>query len=262
MNVARILILAAAAVAAVIAAIVVRGAMQAPAPAAPAPVVEQERPAPAVHVLAARADLPVGHRVEASDLYWQPWPEDAVSNAYITERARAEAIDEFTGGVVRAGLSQGEPVSERKIIQAGNSSFMAAVVSPGMRAVAVPVSARSSAGGFILPNDRVDVIITEQNASGHSARTLLENIRVLAIDQNFAEDGSGAVVGSTATLELTPGQSRAISQATAGGTLALALRSAADANGDIVIDEIDDSQRSVRVFRSGAEQRVALGSGG
>jgi pilus assembly protein CpaB len=261
MNVARILILAAAAVAAVIAAIVVRGALPAPAPVA-APAVQQERPAPSVRVLAARADLPVGHRVEASDLYWQAWPEDAVSNAYITERARAEAIDEFTGGVVRAGMSQGEPVSERKIIQAGNSSFMAAVVSHGMRAVAVPVSARSSAGGFILPNDRVDVIITEQNESGHSARTLLENIRVLAIDQNFAEDGSGAVVGSTATLELTPGQSRAISQATAGGTLALALRSAADANGDVTIEEIDDSQRSVRVFRSGAEQRVALGSGG
>lgn len=259
MNAARILILAAAAVAAVIAALVVRGAMQAPAPA---PAVEQERPAPAVRVLAARQDLPVGHRVETSDLYWQAWPEDAVSNAYITERARADAIDEFTGGVVRAGMSQGEPVSERKIVQAGDSSFMAAVVSPGMRAVAVPVSARSSAGGFILPNDRVDVIITEQNGNGHAARTLLENIRVLAIDQNFAEDGSGAVVGSTATLELTPGQSRAISQATAGGTLALALRSAADANGDVVIEEIDDSQRSVRVFRSGAEQRVALGNGG
>ncbi|MGY6531615.1 Flp pilus assembly protein CpaB [Glycocaulis sp.] len=264
MNPTRIAILVAAGLAAIVAAFFVRNAMQ-------PRVVEQpvsEAPAPAassVRVLAARSDLATGQRLAPGDLYWQPWPDEAVSPAYIREAADREAISRLSGSVVRSAIAQGEPVTERRLVSPGQSGFMAAVISPGMRAVAVPTSARAGAGGFILPNDRVDVIVTSQGQGGaFSSNILLENVRVLAIDQTYAEDGSGAVVGSTATLELTPAQARNAAQAMAQGTLTLSLRSLADASdNDAVIEhESTSGERVVRVFRYGREQRVALGGGG
>ncbi|MFN3835826.1 MAG: Flp pilus assembly protein CpaB [Glycocaulis sp.] len=260
MNATRIAILVAAGLAAIVAAFFVRNAMQPrvverPVAEAPAPQ------APTARVLAARSDLAMGQRIAPRDLYWQPWPEEALSPAYIRESADREAIARLAGSVVRASIAQGEPITERRLVAPGQSGFMAAVISPGMRAVAVPTSARAGAGGFILPNDRVDVIVTSQGQSGAYASNLLfENIRVLAIDQTYAEDGSGAVVGSTATLELTPAQARNAAQAMAQGSLTLSLRSLADAD-QAVADTGDDvsGQRVVRVFRYGREQRVALG---
>ncbi len=247
-----------------VAAFFVRSAMQPrvverPVAEAPAPA------APTVRVLAARNDLAMGQRVAPADLYWQPWPEEAVSPAYIRESVDGDALNRFAGAVVRAALVQGEPVTERRLVMPGQSGFMAAVIGPGMRAVAVPTSARAGAGGFILPNDRVDVIVTSSGQGGvFSSNVLLENVRVLAIDQTYAEDGSGAVVGSTATLELTPGQARNAAQAMAQGTLTLSLRSLADADQTRAVADDDEinGQRVVRVFRYGREQRVALGGQG
>lgn len=265
MNIARILILALAAIAAVVAAIFVRGAMQ-PSAAPQEVVVEQREATPSVRVLAARADFVAGQRVQPADLYWQAWPEEALSPAYVTEAARPDAITSFAGAVVRAPVGQGEPVTERKLVQAGESGFMAAVIAPGMRAVAVPTSARAGAGGFILPNDRVDVIVTSDINDRMTSRTLVENVRVLAIDQSYSEEEEGAVVGSTATLELTPRQAEQVALAVASGDIALALRSVADA--DAAPQEIAPAEpvtesvtQTVRVFRYGQEQRVALGGG-
>lgn len=262
MNATRIAILVAAGAAAIVAAFFVRSAMQPQVVERPA--VEAPVRAPTAHVLAARNDLSMGQRVAPGDLYWQPWPEEALSPAYIRQSADGDAINRLAGSVVRAAIAQGEPITERRLVAPGQSGFMAAVISPGMRAVAVPTSARAGAGGFILPNDRVDVIVTAQGAGGgFNATTLLENVRVLAIDQTFAEDGSGAVVGSTATLELTPTQARNAAQAMAQGSLTLSLRSLADA--DEPVDARDEELSSgsvVRVFRYGREQRVALGGGG
>lgn len=263
MTATRIAILVAAGLAAIVAAFFVRNAMQPrvverPVAEAPAPA------APSVRVLAARSDLSMGQRLSPGDLYWQPWPEEAVSPAYIRESADREAISRLAGSVVRAAIAQGEPITERRLVAPGQSGFMAAVISPGMRAVAVPTSARAGAGGFILPNDRVDVIVTSQGQTGaYAANVLLENVRVLAIDQTYAEDGSGAVVGSTATLELTPAQARNAAQAMAHGTLTLSLRSLADSDAPVAVnDEAGTGERVVRVFRYGREQRVALGGGG
>lgn len=263
MNATRIAILVAAGLAAIVAAFFVRNAMQ--PRVVERPVVEAPAPqAPTARVLAARSDLAMGQRIAPQDLYWQPWPEEALSPAYIRESVDREAIARLAGSVVRASIAQGEPITERRLVAPGQSGFMAAVISPGMRAVAVPTSARMGAGGFILPNDRVDVIVTSQGQSGaYSSNLLFENVRVLAIDQTYAEDGSGAVVGSTATLELTAAQARNAAQAMAQGSLTLSLRSLADAD-EAVADAGDDvgGQRVVRVFRYGREQRVALGGGG
>ena len=265
MNATRIAILVAAGLAAIVAAFFVRNAMQ--PRVVESAVVEAPVQAPSVRVLAARSDLAMGQRVAPGDLYWQPWPEEALSPAYIRESADREAAARLAGSVVRAAIAQGEPITERRLVAPGSSGFMAAVISPGMRAIAVPTSARAGAGGFILPNDRADLIVTTQrDGNAFDAQTLLENVRVLAIDQSFSEDGSGAVVGSTATLEVTPQQARMAAQAIAGGTLTLSLRSLSDADADAVFTDTADSgeggQRVVRVFRYGREERVALGSRG
>lgn len=280
MNSARILILALAAVAAAAAAYFVYSRSGTPEPQVVERPVER---APAVRVLAARGDLETGARIAASDLYWQPWPEEAVSPAYVTESRSPDAIEEFVGAIVRASIAQGEPITPRKLVPAGEAGFMSAVLTPGMRAVAVPLSAETGAGGFILPNDRVDVIVTyEEDGSesygrggGFIAETVVENTRVLAIDQIFGEDEEeGAVVGSTATLELTPDQARAVTLAVARGEVSLALRSLTDGDGgprlsapevaqrDEAEDDRDRGRNTMTVYRYGQRQDVALGDGG
>lgn len=276
MNAVRIAILAAAAVAAIAVAFFVKQAMS--GNEAPQVVqVEQERPA--VRILAARNELAVGARVSASDFYWQAWPEEAIAPGYIVED-RGQGIEDFAGSVVRAPISQGEPITGRRLVQPGDAGFMAAVLTPGMRAVAVPIRPETGAGGFILPNDRVDVIIAfeedteSRRGSGRAfvARTIVENARVLAIDQTFGDgEGEENVIGDTATLELTPEQARAMSLAVARGEVHLILRSLSDNEGGPVLitggetsessdptDNLGGRSSHVTLIRYGRAQQVAL----
>jgi pilus assembly protein CpaB len=132
---------------------------------------------------------------------------------------------------------QGEPIREQKLVRAEGSGFMAAILPSGMRAVSTEISAETAAGGFILPNDRVDIVLTRKLRSSEGGNDLvvseviLTNIRVLAIDQAPKEkDGQNAVVGKTVTLELRPDQVATLSASRQGGTLTLALRSIVDAH--------------------------------
>jgi len=236
MNAARIIVLIAAALAAAAAAYFVYQSSSSEPTTAEPQIVQ----AATVDVLAARRDLPVGARVQASDLYWQAWPEDAVNPSQIIRDRSPDAAEEFAGSVVRSEISEGEPVSPRYLLQAGEAGFMSAVLGPGMRATSVPISAETGAGGFILPGDRVDVIVSyEAEEEGSSRRrffvaeTVVENARILAIDQTFGgeEDAESVVVGETATLELTPEQANAVVLAVARGEISLALRSLADGEG-------------------------------
>ena len=264
MNAVRLIVLAVAALAAVFAAVFVRSAMQ-PA-AAPAPVVVEQVAEPeVVQVLVAARDMSPSLRISGADFRWTNWPAEAVLPAYITRDARPDAMEEFTGAVTRAAFVNGEPILPGKLVQPGDAGFMAAVIDPGMRAVAVPISAESGAGGFILPNDRVDVLVTTSARDlGYVSELLVENVRVLAIDQTYVDDGESVVLGSTATLELTPGQTRAVALGVAEGDIVLALRSVADREGgprlsDGSAEDETGRGREVRIIRYGAEQRVALG---
>lgn len=271
MNALRIGILAAAAVAAIAVAFFVRQAMS-----TEEPQVAQVEQRPATRILAARRDINVGERVSVSDFYWQSWPEEAVSPGYIVEN-RGQDASEFAGAVVRSAIRQGEPVTGRRLVQQGDAGFMSAVLGPGMRAVAVPTSAETGAGGFILPNDRVDVIVSFQQENEETrrreyvARTIVENARVLAIDQTYAdEEGEGTVVGETATLELTAAQAREVSLAVAQGEVTLILRALEDtvtgpslvSGGDSLaaapVSNDDDSVRRVTLIRYGRAQTLAL----
>src|SRR5690606_3672035 len=153
-------------------------------------------------------------------------------DAYITRKAAPDAITDYTGAITRATFTAGEPIRDAKIIKAdGGSGFMAAILPSGMRAVSTEISPETGAGGFILPNDRVDVILSRRNRDGDArtsgvpaSETILTNVRVLAIDQTVEEkNGQRVVVGKTATIELTPRQAEVLAQARQAGTLSLAL---------------------------------------
>jgi pilus assembly protein CpaB len=186
-------------------------------------------------ILVASADLVPGQSISEKDLRWQAWPNEAVSAVYVSRSAKPDAMTSLNGLTVRTRLISGEPVMEEKLSRS-SAGILASMLPPGKRAVAIRVSAESAAGGFILPNDKVDVIqtVSQVGSKGEAeslGKTILTNIRVLAIDQK-ADDakGNAAVVGKTATLELDADQAESIAIAQATGALFLSLRSATDSN--------------------------------
>lgn len=219
MSAARIGILVLAVVAAGIAALLARGLI-ADKPATVEPKVVE---APTTEVLVAAQNLQLGQRVSATDLRWQKWPDASLNTAYLTRTQNPAALEENIGSVVRVALLGGEPVTTEKLVSLNGAGFMSALIEPGMRATAISITPETSAGGFILPNDRVDVI------DASAGQSILRNIRVLAIDQRFSErEGEQVVVGKTATLELTPAQAELLAVAERRGTLILSLRSMGD----------------------------------
>jgi pilus assembly protein CpaB len=194
-----------------------------------------------VDVLVAKSDISTGERVTPQDIQWQAWPASASTGNFIRKSNRPDAIEKLSGMIVRVPFVTGEPIRESKLINAKGSGFMAAILPSGMRAVSTQISPETGAGGFILPNDHVDVILTrrdraaEKGASGdvQTSETILTNVRVLAIDQTIKEkDGQKDVIGKTATLELTPKQVETLTLAQHLGSLSLALRSITDARRD------------------------------
>jgi pilus assembly protein CpaB len=216
---------------------------------------------PTVEVLVAKADIGLGQAIKPGDLSWQTWPE-AASNVFIRRSDRPEAIDQMVGWIARAPFISGEPIREQKLVKADGSGFMAAILPAGMRAISTEISPETGAGGFILPNDRVDVILSKRDKNADrvggpdlvSAEIILSNIRVLAIDQAPKEkEGQNTVVGRTATLELSPDQAETLTRARQTGSLALALRSIADVNAPAPSGEGKVSKRgnSIEIVRYG-----------
>jgi pilus assembly protein CpaB len=248
----RVLILILAAAAAVAAALLVRNMANQPAPEAAAAPVVVEKEIPMVKVLVAARDMQRGELLTAADLVWTDWPEDALNPLFYNDRDMPSAIMDLSGAAVRNEVFESEPILPQKLVEKGETGYMAALVSPGMLGVAVEVSPESASGGFILPDDRVDIIVTytvevpqgngeveEVNVS----QTVLSNVRVLAIDQVYRQNEAGAYTpGSVATLELDPADSEVLMLAQGTGSLSLALRSFADArrDGKAVISKRED----------------------
>jgi pilus assembly protein CpaB len=209
------------------------------APPPPVEVAVPPTPANTVDVLVAKKDIGTGQSLVPQDLEWVAWPTPAVNPAYVRRADRPDAIEQMSGWLVRAPIAGGEPVRESKLIKAKGSGYMAAILPSGMRAVSTEISAETGAGGFILPNDRVDVILSRRDKESErltgvetmTAETLLRDVKVLAIDQTVEEkNGQKVVVGRTATLELTPRQVESLAMGRLMGTLSLSLRSLADAD--------------------------------
>ena len=311
MKPARIAVICIAAVAAIGLAIVVRsmGSSDGEVTTTAAAAVVPARPM--AKVLVAARDLQPGQRLANGDLTWKDWAVDEVNPAFITdgsvelpgdkededakpeENATTEAGSatatvasaarratvaatggseaDYYGSVVREPILAGEPIVSRKIVRAGDSGYMAAYLEPGYRAMAVRVTVETAAGGFILPGDRVDVLLTRETklenignpeGSKFASSTVMQNLKVLAIDQSTrAGEDEQAVVGATATLEVRPGDAEALALAKSEGELSLILRSYADTsgpNGRVAPAQVTLESRTVRVFRGNEPQTVVV----
>jgi pilus assembly protein CpaB len=252
MNTARIVVLTIAVGAGGIAAYLASGSDKKPQPA-------QTAQLQTVDVLVAKSDIPLGQAVSAGDVAWQAWPAETASSSFIRRDQRPDATTQLAGSIARSPFIAGEPIREPKLVRANGSGFMAAILPSGMRAISTEISPETGAGGFILPNDRVDVILSKREkgadrpnaADSVNSEIILANIRILAIDQTIEEkNGQKVVVGKTATLELKPEQAETLARSRQTGTLSLALRSLADANAPQ--ETADDQKRdSINIIRYG-----------
>jgi pilus assembly protein CpaB len=263
MYTARIGVLILALSAGGVAAYLARGADNTPPPAEP--VVQLQT----VDVLVAKSDIGLGQSVTPENLQWQTWPATTASNNFIRRNERPEATKEIEGSIARAPFLAGEPIREPKLVKANGSGFMAAILPTGMRAISTEISPETGAGGFILPNDRVDVILSKRDKnpdkSGSTdivnSEIILANVRVLAIDQAPKEkEGQNVVVGKTVTLELKPEQAETLARARQTGTLALALRSITDLNAAETRSDDQAARRgdSINVVRYGVSSATTI----
>lgn len=254
MKAARIVVLVVAVGAGGLAALLAgRQKVQAPPPQPVAQLATTE-------VLIAKSDIGIGQALSPGDLQWQTWPAAAASSYFIRRDSRPNAMNDVSGSIARAPFVSGEPIRESKLVKADGSGFMAAILPPGMRAVSTVISPETGAGGFILPNDHVDVILSRRdpdskagNNENYISETVLRNIRVLAIDQTIEEkNGQKVVVGKTATLELSPHQAETLALSRQLGTLSLSLRSMADGRGDApAADKSDARSGGINTVRFG-----------
>jgi len=232
MKAARLVVLGVAVAAGGIAAYLAAGSKPT-APPPPPPVVQLET----VDVLVAKSDLTRGQVIENQNIGWQSWPAAAANPNFIKKSERPNAVNDFAGAIVRVAMVAGDPIRGPNVVMAKGSGFMAAVLPQGMRAVAIDISPEAGAGGFILPDDHVDVLLTRRDKGAEKATgvekfvsdTILRNVRVLAVDQNLDEkSGTKTVLGKTATLELTAQQAETLALSRQMGTLSLTLRSILD----------------------------------
>ncbi len=233
---------------------------------APRQVETVEKTVGATDVLVAATNINLGDSVRGEDLKWQEWPVAGVAPGLITRDAQPDAPTKLSGAVARAPFIVGEPIKEQKLIKVSEGGVMAAILPSGMRAISTPITEESSAGGFILPNDRVDVILSHKMHVGSKedpvSEAVLRNVRVLAIGQEIdTKDGDKVATGKTATLEVTPQQAEILALARSMGEISLSLRSLADANpatAESTAKLGDRSSSSVRFLKYGVPSR-ALG---
>lgn len=254
MKAARLVVLGVAIAAGGLAALLAGGGDEKPAPP-PKPVAQLET----TDVLVAKTDIGAGMPVSAQDMEWKIWPTASAGPNFIRKSDRPDAIEELSKSYTRAPIAAGEPIQAARLIKAGQSGFMAAVLPSGMRAVSTEIKPETGAGGFIIPGDHVDVILyrrekeDEKNGGqeAHRSETILRNVRVLAIDQTVEDKaGQKVVIGKTATLELSPNQAETLVLAQQIGVVSLALRSVTDTAGSGHPDD-DSARNEINVIRYG-----------
>ena len=206
-----------------------------------------------VDVLVANSNINMGQSLSAKELKWQAWPKDAARGGYITKKAQPDALKTLSGTLANAPILAGEPINKAKLVLSDQSGFMSIVLPKGKRAISIRISPETGAGGFILPNNRVDVIQIRKlrTETGQDSDvivdTVLNNVLVRAIDQAWAEkDGKQVLIGKTATLELTPEETETLALADAEGKLTLALRSLRDSD-PASVDEPKTRRKSASV---------------
>lgn len=228
--------------------------------------------APKTRILVAAKVIGVGQRLTPQVVEWQDWPESAVRPEYITISAIPDAPEQLTGAVARFEIFPGEPVLETKLVHT-DQGYLSAVLTKGMRAISLPVVASSSAGGFVVPNDRVDIVQTLPAETGLQTRTVIENVKVLAIGQRLGERGNAEANppgedpqaetfsdDTIATVEVDPQQAEYLVTAISKGHLSLVLRSITDFNGPAKLVQAKQDSQSVKLVRFGVQTSVVPAS--
>lgn len=238
-NLARIILIVAALAIAIVTAFLVRSYLsQRESELTQQAQPDDETRIKAVEILVAARDLPTGTIVNPEHLRWQNWPEDGLNERYISRSARPDAITELTGTAVTRAMVGGEPVTENKLVKPDQASFLAAVLSPGMRAYTLQVEPFEHVAGFVLPGARVDVLLVmsfrPEGAQGdegdrrYVSETVLEDVRIIAVDQTVNDVDTQARVSDTVTVEVSPAQVETLAVARNMGRLTLSLRSLRD----------------------------------
>jgi pilus assembly protein CpaB len=212
-----------------------------PAPAPTTQVVTEVVPVPepSVQVLVAKDAIGVGQRLSSASVEWADWPEGSVRAEFITNKAMPDAPTFMAGSVARYEFFPGEPIREEKLAQPGDG-YLSVVLDSGLRGVSVVVTPESASGGFILPDDHVDVVLTRPTEFGQDVKTILTNVRVLAIGDRLGgsrrpaeeqpeDEKEGFSETAVATLALDPVQAETIVSAASLGKLTLILRAMTDA---------------------------------
>jgi len=224
--------------------------------------------APTSQVLVAARSIGMGERLTPSLVQWQNWPANAIRPEYLTREQLPDAPTQMTGSVARFEIFVGEPIRDSKLVRT-DQGYLSAVITPGMRAVSVAVSAETGAGGFIVPNDRVDVVLSRRVDGLEVSTTILNSVRVLAIGHRLGEIGPPADAegndpaaqtfdrATIATLELNPAQSESIINANQMGDLSLVLRSVVDfASEPTGGNQRSGASGSVKLIRFGHETSI------
>jgi len=270
----RIILLSVALLAAGLAAYFFMATLNAPtqqaAVEAPARVIEEKKD----RVLVARTPIGVGQRLGEDNVEWQSWPESALRPEYLTQTALPDAPAQMKDAIARFEFFPGEPILEAKLVHS-TQGYMSAILPSGMRAVSVEVSAASASGGFIFPNDRVDLVLTRSDGGTTLSEPLLENVKVLAINRRLGEAGTTGAPSDPdnpkadvfqdsviATLELDPSQGQIVINGTRLGTISLVLRSIADYAQTAAAEPRSTTNRPIRMIRFGRNQDVMSGAGG
>lgn len=225
---------------------------------------------PKARILIASRALGLGQKLSSDDISWQEWPESAMREEFLVQNEEEDLLEELLGTPVRYEFFQGEPIRMSKLAPS-KSGFLSAVLAEGMRAVSLSVTPESASGGFIVPNDRVDVVLSRSGSN--FSETLLSNIRILAIGPQLGEIGTTSgddnsqepqakVFETTqvATMELTPSQAEVLLNAGSAGRIALVLRSVNDFN-KTTTEQAQNRSSAIQVVRYGNSSSVVSGTG-
>src|SRR6056297_566645 len=197
----------------------------------PPPKIVQKEAVNSTQVLVAQTAIGLGTSATEANFRWQEWPKAAVTPSFITYDLRPNAMRELKGSIARSSIIAGEPVTENKLISPGKGGVLAAILPSGMRAISTRITEQTAVGKMILPNDRVDVILTQRKRDkngneAHVSDTMFRNVRVLAIGTQLeAKEEQNNAQGNVATLEMTSRQAEMLALANSMGEISLALRS-------------------------------------
>ena len=226
---------------------------------------------PPARIAVAMRDLPAGTTLAETDLKWQDWPKAQLFAGAVVQVGDKTPL-QMVSGTTRRQIGAGEPIQGTALVKSGQGNFVAALLAKGMRAVGIDVNAAHMAGGFIGPGDYVDVILTYQknvkldnnddprvaemlkrNLDRYATETILQNVRVLAVDQaaqRTDDKGTGeGVVGKTVTVEVDRKGAERLALAGEIGTLSLSLRKLGDDTVDNTVNPTETDERMTHITR-------------